>query len=167
MRLRPAITEEEAFATLLGNDPDAAAEAEEALWALWCRASNPEIEKLFSAGVEAMESHDLEEAETIFSTVIERAPEFAEGWNKRATVRYLAGNYEGSIADCEQTLSRNTEHFGALSGEGLCYMAIDKPQQAAGYFMRALSIHPHLSGARRNLAAAMEEAAGAGEETED
>src|SRR5213593_2908629 len=87
-----------------------------------------------------------------------RAPEFAEGWNKRATVRYVAENYEGSIADCEETLKRKPHHFGALSGQGLCYMALGRHREAAAMFRRALGVHPRLQGARHNLAAALGEA---------
>ncbi|PYM69935.1 MAG: hypothetical protein DME03_21650, partial [Candidatus Rokuibacteriota bacterium] len=85
-------------------------------------------------------------------------PEFAEGWNKRATVRYIAENYEGSIDDCEETLRRNPNHFGALSGQGLCYIAIGRHREAAVMFRRALVVHPRLRGARHNLGVAMGEA---------
>ena len=69
-----------------------------------------------------------------FSRLIERAPAFAEGWNKRATVRYMAGDYEASIADCRETLARNPNHFGALSGQGLCHFALDQHREAAALF---------------------------------
>ena len=90
--------------------------------------------------------------------IIARAPRFAEGWNKRATVRYLAGNYDGSIADCRETLKRKPHHFGALSGQGLCHMALGQYQQAADLFTRTLAVHPHLDAARHNLRGALAEA---------
>src|SRR2546428_13132877 len=83
-----------------------------------------------------MERRDLAGAEAIFARVIARAPEFAEGWNKRATVRYVAENYEGSIDDCEETLKRKPHHFGALAGQGPCYMAPGRPRGAGGGFRR-------------------------------
>ena len=92
------------------------------------------------------------------SGIVKRKPAFAEGWNKRATVRYVAENYEGSIADCEETLKRNPNHFGALSGQGLCYMALGRHREAAAVFRRALVVHPHLASVRQNLAAALDEA---------
>ena len=79
-------------------------------------------------------------------------------WNKRATARYLARNYDGSIADCEATLERKPSHFGALSGQGLCYLALGRSREAAAMFRRALAVHPRLEGARHNLAAALGEA---------
>ncbi len=152
------MTEAEALEALRGNDPVRAAEAEALLWQMWCRSGNAEVDALLEDGVEAMERHDLAEAERLFSRVIERAPDFAEGWNKRATVRYLADNYDGAIADCQETLARNPSHFGALSGQGLCHMALGQYRQAAALFMGALAVHPTLAAAQQNLATAMEEA---------
>jgi len=152
------MSEEEALDALRGNDPDAASEAEAELWEMWCRSGTPEVDALLQEGVEAMEGHDLTRAEAIFTGIIDQAPDFAEGWNKRATVRYLAENFEGSIADCEETLDRNPNHFGALSGEGLCHMALGQYRQAAALFMRTLSVHPNLMAARHNLATAMAQA---------
>ncbi len=152
------MTEHEALSILRGDDVARAARAEAALWAMWCRSGVAEVDALLRDGVEAMERQDLGEAEACFTRIIARAPAFAEGWNKRATVRYLAGNHEGAITDCRETLSRNPHHFGALSGQGLCHMALGQYREAAGQFRRALDVHPHLTGARHNLAVALAEA---------
>ncbi len=152
------MTEEEALSALQGDDPASAARAEAALWAMWCRSGIPEVDGLLHDGVKAMERRDLDEAEACFARIIARAPRFAEGWNKRATVRYLAGNYEGSIADCRETLARKPHHFGALSGQGLCHMALGQYREAAEMFTRTLAVHPHLTAARHNLARALAEA---------
>jgi len=152
------MTEAEALRALVGPDEGAAARAATALWEMWHRSGDREVDMLLREGVAVMERRDLAGAEAIFARLIARAPEFAEGWNKRATVRYVAENYEGSIADCEETLKRNPNHFGALSGQGLCYMALGRHREAAAMFRRALVVHPRLQGARHNLAVAMGEA---------
>jgi tetratricopeptide (TPR) repeat protein len=113
---------------------------------------------MFAQGVEALEGSRLPEAETTFTRVIERLPTFAEGWNKRATVRYLARDFTGSIEDCQETLARKPHHFGALSGQGLCHLALGQPREAARMFRRALEVHPHLAAVRQNLIAATGEA---------
>jgi tetratricopeptide (TPR) repeat protein len=154
--------EQEALVALKGADAELAATAEAILWRIWCRAGDAEVDRLFRAGVAAMQRHDLAEAEALFSRVIELAPSFAEGWNKRATVRYLRQNYTGSISDCQETLARNANHFGAASGQGLCHMAGGECREAAVCFRRALEIHPHLDGVRYNLALAEAEAGGSG-----
>ena len=140
---------------LRGDDPASAARAAAELWAMWCRSGIPEIDALLQNGVQAMERQDLDEAERCFAGMIARAPWFAEGWNKRATVRYLAGNYDGAIADCRETVDRKPHHFGALSGQGLCHMALGEYNDAADLFRRTLSVYPHLDAARGNLTRAL------------
>jgi tetratricopeptide (TPR) repeat protein len=152
------MTEDEALSLLRGDDPAGAARAEAALWTMWCRSDRPEVDALLRDGLEAMERRDVGEAEARFARIVALVPAFAEGWNKRATVRYLAGNYEGSIADCRETLARKPHHFGALSGQGLCHLALGQHREAAALFRRALEVHPHLTAARHNLAIALSEA---------
>ena len=152
------MTEDEALRTLRGSDAALAARAEAHLWQIWCRSGIPEMDALLRQGMEAMERGEFAAAEACFTRIIERAPDFAEGWNKRATVRYLAESYAGAIADCEETLARKPHHFGALSGQGLCWIALGQYREAAACFRRALRVHPHLTSARHNLAAALAEA---------
>ena len=149
------MTEAEALAALASDDAAVVARAEATLWRLWCDAGDPELDALMTDGTRALETQRLAEAETIFTKLIQRAPAFAEGWNKRATTRYLARDYRGAVADCEETLARNPHHFGALSGQGLCHLALGEHREAAALFRRALGVHPKLVSARHNLAAAL------------
>src|SRR3989454_918639 len=93
------MTEREALAVLRGDDPVGAARAATALWQMWHQSGQPRLDALLLQGIEAMQRQQLEEADGLFTRLIETAPQFAEGWNKRATVRYLAKNYVASIAD--------------------------------------------------------------------
>ena len=135
------------------HDADAAvvAAAEATLWQIWSRAGDPRVDALFAEGVRAMEKRDWLAAVSLFGQVIEAAPQFAEGWNKRATARYLAEHYASAIADCEEVLRLNPLHFGALAGRGLCHVALGQSTEAASCFRRALAIHPRLEGVRENL----------------
>ena len=151
------MTEAEALAILKGDDPVRAARAAALLWQLWHQSGQPRLDALLAEGIEAMQRQQLEEADAVFTRLIETAPEFAEGWNKRATVRYMVKNYAGSIADCRETLARNPHHFGALSGQGLCHLALNEYQEAAALFRRALAVHPHLDSGRANLRTALNE----------
>jgi tetratricopeptide (TPR) repeat protein len=151
------MTESEALSTLRGDDPAQATRAAAVLWQLWHRSGDPQVDALIRQGLDAMERQELPQAEALFTRVIEEATAFAEGWNKRATVRYLAQDYTGSIADCRETLARNPNHFGALSGQGLCHLALGQFTEAAELFRRTLRVHPHLSSARANLRTALNE----------
>lgn len=154
--------EKEALEALKGDDRELAATAEAMLWSAWCRSEDSETDRLFRAGVDAMQNRRLEESEEFFARVIQRRSDFPEGWNKRATVRYLRQDFRGAIADCQETLKRNTHHFGAASGQGLCHMSLGEFREAAVCFRRALEIHPHLEAVRHNLTMAEAEGGGSG-----
>jgi Flp pilus assembly protein TadD len=151
------MTETEALKALRGDDPTLARQAEAALWAMWCRCGRPELDARLGEAVAAMERRDFAGAERRLAALVEDAPGWAEAWNKRATVRYLAGDYDGSIADCRETVARNPHHFGALSGQGLCHMALGQFGPAAALFRQALAVHPHLEAVRHNLRSALSE----------
>ncbi len=151
------MTEAEALAVLQGDDPARAAQAEAALWAMWCRSGRAELDARLAEAIATMERRDVAGSIQLLTALIDAAPQWAEAWNKRATARYLTGDYAGAIADCVETLARTPHHFGALAGQGLCHMALEQYGPAAALFRRALEVHPHLEAVRRNLRAALSE----------
>jgi tetratricopeptide (TPR) repeat protein len=128
------------------RDPDEVvrALAEHSLWEVWSRSGDAEVDGLFQIGLEQMNQRNAPAAIATFSEIIKKKPEFAEGWNKRATVYYLVGEYDKSLADCEEVLKRNPVHFGALSGFGMIYLKQGKPEKALEYWERALQVNPNL-----------------------
>src|SRR5207245_9050070 len=104
------MTAREPLGALRGEDPVAAARAAAVLWNMWHRSGDAHLDAILAGGIAAMEQQDLAAAEAAFTSLIEAAPQFAEGWNKRATVRYMAQDFEGSIADCRETLARKPGH---------------------------------------------------------
>ncbi len=120
--------------------------AEQALWLLWSRSGDAGIDRLLARGTEEMQAGRHAEAIATFSDVISRRPDFAEAWNKRATVYYLAGEYRRSLADCDEVLKRNPRHFGALSGAGLVLVQLQEYDRALARFRRALEVNPNMIG---------------------
>jgi len=125
--------------------------AEQGLWLLWSRSGEGEIDRLMAQGVEEMQAGRHREAVATFSEVIRRRPEFAEGWNKRATVHYLAGEYRKSLADCDEVMKRNPFHFGALSGYGQIYFRLEEYDKALHWWKRALDVNPNMIGVEINI----------------
>jgi tetratricopeptide (TPR) repeat protein len=135
------------------RDPDYAVRvlADQALWEIWSRSGNQEIARLFEAGTHALTQGRWPDAVAAFTRIIERDPDFAEGWNKRATAYYLMGEYRKSLADCDEVIRRNPLHYGALSGYGMIYIQLDQPARALEYFERALAVNPNMDGVRSTI----------------
>jgi tetratricopeptide (TPR) repeat protein len=144
------------------RNPAEAAALQHRIWLLWFtyEGQDPTVRSLMREGNRAMTVDALEAAEEAFTAVTERAPDFAEGWNRRATVRYMRGDYAGSIADIRATLALEPRHFGALSGLGLCYLALDDKPHALEAFEMGLAVNPHLAGAKEQIARLKEALAG-------
>jgi len=135
------------------RDPDPLVRAftESAMWSVWSRSGDADVDGLFAVGVEQMSQRALGAAADTFTRVIQRRPEFAEGWNKRATVYYLMGEYQKSLADCDEVMTRNPYHWGALSGYGMIYIQLDQPDRALGYLEQALAVNPNLQSVAQTI----------------
>jgi tetratricopeptide (TPR) repeat protein len=125
--------------------------AEQGLWLLWSRSGDAEIDRRMARGTDEMQAGRLADSVATFSEIIKRKPDFAEGWNRRATVYYLASEYEKSIADCDEVLKRNPQHFGALSGLGQIYFKLEDYARSLAWFRRALQVNPNLLGVEINI----------------
>jgi len=133
------------------TDPDEVVRvlAENSVWQVWTRSGDAEIDGLMLTGMEQMNRGDGPGAVETFTKIIERRPDFAEGWNKRATVYFLMGENEKSLHDCDEVMKRNPAHFGALAGYGQIYLRMDQPERALTYFRRALRINPNMRGVQQ------------------
>jgi len=138
-------------AALRDSDTAVRENAESSMWQVWSRSGDPVIDRLFATGVAQLQARQGEQAVETFSEIIRRRPDFAEGWNKRATVYYLLGEYQKSLADCDEVMKRNPYHFGALSGYGMIYLQLDQPAVALEYFERALQVNPNLESTRQTI----------------
>ena len=133
------------------SDPAEIAVIETTIWQVWGESGKPTVDLFYQRGVRAMSVRKLDEALEFFDQIVELDPDFAEGWNKRATIYFLMGDYEASIADVERTLALEPRHFGALSGLGMIYLRLDDPAGALAAFRDAIEVHPHLRGARSEI----------------
>ena len=125
--------------------------AEQGLWLLWTRSGDAETDRQMARATEDMQAGRHAEAVRILSGIIEVKPQFAEAWNRRATVYYLAGEYRKSIADCDEVLKRNPRHFGALSGLGEIHLRLEDYDTALRWFRRALEVNPNMLGVEMNI----------------
>ena len=132
-------------------DEDTRDYVEQALWRIWARSGDPEVDRLYQAGIQQMNAGDLQQSIVTFTRIIELKPDFAEGWNKRATLYFLVGDLRKSLADCDEVMKRNPYHFGALAGYALIYIRLEYYDRALEYSRRALDVNPNMDGVRRNI----------------
>jgi tetratricopeptide (TPR) repeat protein len=130
------------------NDEEASNITRE-IWQRWTANDDPAVSQLMQTGIRALNYSTYRRALQSFDRVIEMAPEFAEGWNKRATLYYHIKEYRRSIDDIKETLRLEPRHFGAWSGLGLVSIAQENYSGALAAFKKALSINPHIANIRR------------------
>ena len=122
------------------------------LWKEWTAAHNNEDEKaLMVQGIAAMSKGNLDRAENLFTKLIEVNPYFTEAWNKRATLRFMAWDFEGSLKDVEKVLALEPRHFGALSGLGMIYLRLGDPESALKAYEDLLNIFPSSADAIQKI----------------
>jgi tetratricopeptide (TPR) repeat protein len=107
-------------------------------------SGSPTADLLLSWAVEAMDAKNYPLALDVLDQIIVIKPDFAEAWNKRATVFYLMDDYSASLADIRATLALEPRHFGALAGFGMILESLDRNAEAIRVFKRALEINPRL-----------------------
>jgi tetratricopeptide (TPR) repeat protein len=110
---------------------------------IWSHSGSPSMDLLLSRGNEALAAEDYPLAVEHFSALIDHAPDFAEGWNGRATAYFMMGEYSLSITDVEHVLVLNPRHFGALAGLGFMLEELDDPRLALRAFEQAQKLNPN------------------------
>lgn len=135
----------------VSSDPASIRATENSIWEIWLQHSNPDVERLLVMGTQRMNARQFPEALLIFNELVNVVPDFAEAWNKRATLYYMVGNFEASIDDIEATLELEPRHFGALSGLGLVYLQQGELQKARQAFADLIAVHPNSPNAQENL----------------
>ncbi|HZT49039.1 MAG TPA: hypothetical protein VFA64_13775 [Hyphomicrobiaceae bacterium] len=114
------------------------------IWRVWLQSGKPELDAAMQQAVNFMAVGLGALAMPILDDILAKAPDWAEAWNKRATLLYLMGEHDRSLADIERVLALEPRHFGALAGIGLIRMAKGEPREALAAFRRALAVNPFL-----------------------
>ena len=133
------------------SDPEEATRLTGLIWLIWNHSDDPETNQLLTEGRQALEQLDFDTALARFNAVIAHAPKFAEGWNKRATLYYVMGNYRASIKDIHEVLALEPRHFGALAGLGMNEEALGDDRRALEAWRRALKVNPFLEDAQERV----------------
>ena len=112
------------------------------IWDIWYEVDDPKVIEYFEKGIQAMRIRNYPLAVRFFNNLIEEDPNFAEAWNKRATVYFMMGDFDKSMQDIIKTLELEPRHFGALDGMGLIFIHQGQYQQAIDVYDKMLEIFP-------------------------
>jgi len=116
---------------------------EKEIWSEWSKSGSAAMDLLLERGRKAMAAGDMAAAIEHLSALTDHAPEFAEGWNARATAYFAVGLLGPSIDDIQRTLALNPRHFGAISGLASIFERIGDPEQALKAYRQVQAIHPN------------------------
>ena len=155
-RLKPAQIRSEQldrlFARLIkSQDPSEAQRTEQSIWSLWMTSDSPTADALLAQAMKASAANETAAALSILDRVITVHPDYAEAWNKRATIYFLIGRYNDSLKDIDKVLELEPRHFGALAGRGMIKRQQGDLAAARAAFEEALSYNPHMDGVKRAL----------------
>jgi len=140
-RLKTAKSEKEAKAV------------EQSIWRLWTRSGSPTDDLLLEQATKSMNARQFDRALDILDAIVEHSPDFSEAWNKRATVNYVVGRLDQSLADIDKVLALEPRHFGALSGLGMIRRDKGDERGALEAFREALAINPYMSNVQEAVKA--------------
>ena len=129
---------------LKNDDPGTRYNAEYALWEIWSHSGDDAVDAMLKDGKNLLKNEAYQQAVERFTTVIEAAPSFAEGYNQRAIAYFMLEEWSKAIRDCKQTISLNPDHFGAFAGMGHVYVRLGKIDEAIAAYKQALVINPNL-----------------------
>jgi len=135
---------------------------EDTIWACWRFHPDPALTALLDTGTRLLDAGKPEEALGVFEDVLARDSSWVEAVNKRATALFYCGWYDRSLHDTMAVLEAEPRHFGALAGQGMCFMHQGDYAEAAGSFRKALELHPWRGTAVTNLQAALKATAADG-----
>ena len=129
---------------------------EKEIWEIWQIHPSDDrrgfrLTELLIQGTRLMNMQELSKAYKIFTQIIAAEPDWAEAWNKRATVLYLMDQYQSSLDDIKITLALEPRHFGALSGQALNYIELQEYERAIKSYKTVQKIYPTMDGAKKMI----------------
>ncbi|MEM6663463.1 MAG: tetratricopeptide repeat protein [Pseudomonadota bacterium] len=115
------------------------------IWLSWRTAPDAAAQEMLDKGVRRIRLGDYAGAEATLDELVAYCPDFPEGWNQRAFARYLAGNYDGALADLDRTLVLEPRHFAAMAGRGLTFLKQGRTELGHKAIREAVELHPFMN----------------------
>ena len=160
---KPEAALDRLFAELKRERREKAAERIAArIWDQWFRSGSATVDLLMQWSDEAMKANKTAVALDLLDRVTVLAPDYAEGWNRRATVHFQMRNFGKSMADIDRTLRLEPRHFGALAGMAQILKEQGQTELALRAYERVLDVYPMMRAAQAEVGTLSEDLAGEG-----
>ena len=115
------------------------------MWKIWFSAPDEAAQALLDRGSSAARVSDLAGAIETFDRLVDYCPHYAEGWNQRAFMYFLSGNFEQAELDLQEALARDPRHIGALTGLGRTLIELGRDDEAQIWLRKAVDLNPWIS----------------------
>ncbi len=122
------------------------------IWAAWMESGSDAADLVMERAVQAQAMGDLELARALYDRTLAIQPDFAEAWNRRATVFLAEQNYAEALRDVNEALRLEPRHFGAWGGLGAVMESLGSTDEALAAYEKALEIYPHYISAQKGIA---------------
>ena len=148
----------------LAKAPDqrAARRIERELRARWSHSESPSADLLLKRVDQAIEAHDQDTARTIAQKLTEIAPDFAEGWHRRATLAAAKDDFTDAIDSLRRVLALQPKHFIALAELGQILEEFDDKTRALEAYRKAKELDPFIDGLEDRIRQLSKEVEGQG-----
>jgi tetratricopeptide (TPR) repeat protein len=118
------------------------------------------VDLLMEWAQQAMNRSNFGAALDFLDQVVILKPDFAEGWNRRATLHFIMNDYSKSMLDIEKTLELDPKHYGALAGMGMIFLTLDNKEKALSAYQRALDVYPLMRDVQKTVGELEDQLAG-------
>jgi tetratricopeptide (TPR) repeat protein len=142
------------------SDPDKARKTADQIRAEWLDSGSATVNLLLQWSDKAVADKHYATALDLLDQITVLKPDFAEGWNRRATLHYIMDDYSKSMADIDRVLALEPRHFGALAGMAGIFLSIGNDQMAFDALRRVLDIYPANRDAQEQFGQLAEKLAG-------
>ncbi|MFT5260148.1 MAG: tetratricopeptide (TPR) repeat protein [Saprospiraceae bacterium] len=115
------------------------------IWHRWFNTDNQTVNAMLQGVMDYRRDQNIKQALILSDRIVAKFPAYSEGWNQRATLFYMLGDFHASLADIEQTLVREPRHFGALAGRASIYVLQGEIEKAREVVKQALAFNPFLN----------------------
>jgi tetratricopeptide (TPR) repeat protein len=114
------------------------------LWEIWATAPDATAQDMLDRGLSYRADFNLDAALEAFTELVVYCPAYAEGYNQRAFVQFIRGNYAEALVDLEAALERSPDHLAALAGKGLTLVGLGRTEEGRDVLREAVGINPWL-----------------------